>query len=101
MFKELILASSIGSAVIGGTLVVEDRFAKGWEVAELDNRLEQKIVSDELYTTQQHLWRVEDKLELDPDNSDLRQQSRELEYRHRDLRDALKKLNAYGSVGNE
>lgn len=96
MIKQGIAGILALGGVGSGMYVVEDRYANeeptSVKIAAVEDRLEEKIISDDLYLTQQQEWRYEDRLKEDPDNQMLQEMQRELRYRKEELREALDSL---------
>jgi hypothetical protein len=85
------LALIIAIASIGGTAFgVERYFAKDSEVKLLAQRLDQKVVSDQIYYMQRQLWSLQDRYNQTRDPAIL-QQIRELEHQIKMLELRLKK----------
>lgn len=52
--------------VIGGFVAVDARYAKESRVCQVEQRLEQKIVTDRLFHLQERMWNLEDRYGADP-----------------------------------
>ena len=49
------------TGILGANQYLDLKFALAADVTRLASRLDQKIVSDQLYSTQQRIWTIEDR----------------------------------------
>jgi hypothetical protein len=80
MSRIIAILTIIGMA-FGVFFYLDSNYAKCAEVKAIERRLDYKIESDKLTTTQGRLWRMEDRYGADPDkiqDKDVRQQMKEL-----------------------
>jgi hypothetical protein len=80
-FRQAVTLGSLIGMVSGTVYFLDARFAKCAEVKIIERRLDYKIESDKLNTTQGRLWALEDRYGSNPDavlNPEVKQQMKEL-----------------------
>lgn len=94
----------IGTAS-GAAYFIEDRYIDvnehsriEKEVGQVNNKLEIKILTDELFLVKDHGWKIDAQLRVEPGNMDLRKARDELKLREDQLIKDLDRLKSQGFV---
>lgn len=92
-----ILDVIISSLVILGALwgayqYFEHRYASAEDVAQIEQRLDYKIVSDKYYSTQERIWKIHDRCGKNPTDPTVKEQLRTLELQLEELKTELNKF---------
>lgn len=69
----IIILITFASLIWGAQSYLYSQFASAVEVQQLEKRLDTKILEDRLFTTQERIWKIEDryhKMEIPPDVSE-------------------------------
>ena len=93
MFSKKI-AAILGSIVlltgiVGGVIAVEDRYAKCFDVAKLEKRIDRKILRDDIRDYQRQLWDME--RNYGKEVAKEKREYKEIEYKKQELEKELNK----------
>lgn len=97
--------TAIIATIAGGIYTLEGRYAHAQEAVDLrelftgkidkvETKLEFKVASDELYQTRERKWKLQDRLESNPNDASIRADLRELEATEQQLKETVDTLRS-------
>ena len=76
------------SGLVGGVIAVEDRYAKCGDVIQLAERIDRKILRDDIRDYEKQKWYME--REYGKEKAKTKREYKEIEYKQKELREELK-----------
>jgi hypothetical protein len=99
MVLKLIALFTLISLCFGVYFYFERRYALAQDLRKVENRLDYKIVSDQVVSIQERIWLIQDRCNGKPPLDDtVKEELRELEMRREILKDRLRRMEGDGSV---
>lgn len=92
MIKELTTALGLIGSIAGGAYFVDDRYALNVHLAQIDQKLDAKILSDQLYQLKERHWNLEDRIQSNPKDKGLKDDLREIDSEQKDLQNKFDSL---------
>jgi chromosome segregation ATPase len=88
---------TIAGLLFGGYFFIDSRYALAQTVAQVEKRLDQKIVSDQLDQTQSRIWKLEDRYpKQDKMPESVKEEYRNLQDQKQKLQDKVKNTDQKG-----
>lgn len=82
--------------IFGGYFWFEKKFALANDVKMLEQRLDYKIISDQVYSIQERIWKLEDRIKANPNDITAKEELRRLLEEKRIANEKLKVMQEKG-----
>lgn len=90
--KTIIAILTILAFAFGAYFYLEDHYAKAEDVRKIEKRLDYKIVSDQLQSIMERIWKIRDRYEKKEMDITVKEELRELEKKKEELTNRTKSM---------